>query len=279
MHREKKSQNNIKVLDKVVQVLDLLANSAGGVRLTEMAEELGLNKTTALRILQALESHHLATRKGDRSYMLGHRVLWWESCCRRSFEWLAFLQPHLEKLRDLTLETATFNLLVKDRTVHLAQAPSPHVTSARFDLGCEAPLNAGASGKVVLAYLDSEARESFLNKPSLRRLTPRTITDRRRLERELEQCRIQAFAISCGERYPNTSSVAAPVFDRHGKVLGAISVIGPSERMTGSRCKSIAATLLKQVRLLRNQIMGNGAASVKGAAPFYSSKDVRVGKK
>jgi DNA-binding IclR family transcriptional regulator len=264
------SQNGIKVLHKVVQVIDVIANSEIGIKFTEIARALDMNKTTVLRILQALESYQLAARRDDRGYVLGNRLIWWESCSRRNIELLSFLQPHLEKIRDLTSETVTFNLLVQDRIVHVAEAESQHIISARFNLGYDSPLNAGASGRVVLAHLDPKARSRFLNQSSLRRLTARTITNQRRLERNLEECRTNGYAISCGERFANTNAVAIPVFDRYGKVVGGISVVGPSERMTSSRCKRIAAILVTQARLLTAQIRGNSPAFLEGRTSFNS---------
>lgn len=238
------TDDRIKVLKKVVDVLDLIAKRSGGAKHADITEALGLNKATASRILQALEMYNLVARNQDRSFVFGHRLLWWEACYRKNLEIPKVIQPLLEKIRDITLETAIFSILVRDRTVHVAHALSPQVTSTRFGLGAEAPLNAGASGKVVLAYLDATAREKFL-KARIRKVTPDTITDLKNLQRDVQECRKRGFALSRGERFPNTSSVAVPVCDPYGNVIGAISVLGPSERMTVSRCKIVGRLLLK----------------------------------
>jgi DNA-binding IclR family transcriptional regulator len=195
-------------------------------------------------------------RNGDRCFVFGHRLLWWESCYRKNLEVPKVIQPLLDRIRDATLETAIFSILVRDRTVHVADAVSPHVTSTRFSLGAEAPLNAGASGKIVLAYLDESDRQKFF-KSRLKRLTPDTITDVKRLQKDLQECRARGFALSTGERFPNTSSVAAPVCDHYGKVIGAISVLGPSERMTAPHCRNVGRLLLK--------IIGESAIAVRKA--------------
>ena len=250
----------IKVLDKAVQVIELLAKSNRGVRLKDAIQALALNKTTALRILRALESHNLAARDGAGTFVLGSRVLWWENCYRRNFELLAVVRPVLERLRDLTSETVTFSILMDKRTVVIDQVVSPNVISTRFELGSSAPLNAGASGRVILAHLDSEKRKEFLRQSHLDRLTQRTITDRIQLERELEKCRAKGFAISKGERFPNTSSVAGPIFGSDGEVLGVVSVIGPSDRLTSVRLREIAPVLLKEARLLTEQVRRTSTA-------------------
>ena len=248
----------IKVIDKAVQVIDLLAGARQGIKLKQAVETLHLNKTTALRILRVLESHNLAARNRDATFVLGNRVLWWETCYRQKFELLDVVRPHLEKIRDLTSETVIFSILVDKRTVIINQAISPHVTSSRYDLGAAAPLHAGASGKAMLAYLDAEKRREFLKQADLNRLTERTVSNKELLEKQLEEIRIKGFAYTRGERFPNTASVAVPVFGSEREVVGSMAVIGPSERLTPARLKEIAPVLLKEARLMTEQLGRGG---------------------
>jgi len=244
----------IKVFDKIVRVIELLATSSQGVTLKKVQQALRLNKGTAFRILHTLESHDVAARNGGSVFVLGNRVLWWATCCRQNLDLPKLVRPHLEKLRDLTSETAAFSILMGNQTVVVDQVISPHATSTRFDVGFSAPLHAGATGRVLLAHLDAERRKSLLSHQPLERFTERTITDRRRLERELNKCLAQGFALSEGERLFNTSSIAAPIFGPDQEVLGVISVTGPSDRLTHGRCKSIAPILLRETRLLTERL-------------------------
>lgn len=252
----------IKVFDKIVQVIELLATSSQGVTLKKVQQALALNKGTAFRILRTLESHGVAARNEDGAFVLGNRVLWWEACHRRNLDLSKVVRPHLEKLRDLTSETAAFSILMGNQTVIVDQVISPHATSTRFEIRSSAPLHAGATGRVVLAHLNAERRQDLLSRQRLERLTERTITDRRRLERELNKCLAQGFAFSEGERLSNTSSIAAPIFGPNNEVLGVISVNGPSERLTHSRRKSIAPILLRETRLLTQRLDKRPSRSV-----------------
>ena len=243
----------IKVFDKIVQVIELLATSSQGVTLKKAQQSLGLNKGTAFRILRALESHRVAARSEDGAFVLGNRVLWWGTCYRQKRDLLKLVRPHLETLRDLISETAAFSIMMGNQTVVVDQAISPYATSTRFDIGFSAPLHAGATGRVMLAHLDPERRKNLLSQ-SLERFTERTITDKRRLEQELNKCLTLGFAFSEGERLIGTSSIAAPILGPENDVLGVISVTGPSARLTHRRCKSIASTLLKETRLLMQQL-------------------------
>jgi len=248
----------IKVFDKIVHVVDVLAaSSQGGVTLREVQDASGLSKGTVFRILRSLELHNVAARNGDGAYVLGTRVLWWESCHRQNPDLSKLVRPRLEKLRDLTSETVAFSLLVGDRTVVVEQATSPHATSTRFLVGASAPLHAGATGRVILAHLPAARRKTVLSQ-RLERFTERTMTKRKRLEQELNRCVAQGFAFSEGERLYNTSSIAAPVFGPNREILGAISVSGPSDRLTHNKRNSIGALLLKESRLLTEQLTRPG---------------------
>ena len=246
----------IKVFDKIVQVIELLATSSQGVTLKKVQQALALNKGTAFRILRALESHDVAARNEDGTFVLGNRVLWWETCYRQNLDLSKVVRPHLEKLRDLTSETAAFSILMGNQTVIVDQAISPHATSTRFEIGSSAPLHAGATGRVFLAHLALERRRGLLSRQRLERITERTITDRERLERELNKCVAQGFAFSEGERLSNTSSIAAPIFGSNKEVLGVVSVNGPSDRLTHSKGRSMAPILLRETRLLTRRLQG-----------------------
>src|SRR4029077_4763333 len=152
----------MRVLNKAVQIVDLLGTSRQGLRLKEVADNLGFDKATALRILRALESLDLARRDSQGCFFIGNRILWWEAYQRQNLDFLAMVRSTLERLRELTSETATFSVSISDRMVVVDQATSFQVTSSRFGLGTSAPLTVGASAKVMLSHMDRKAREKFL---------------------------------------------------------------------------------------------------------------------
>jgi DNA-binding IclR family transcriptional regulator len=270
----------IKVLDKAIRILELLAQANRGVRLKDLISTASLNKSTALRILRALESHELAARDGSGAFVLGSRVLWWENCYRRNFELLAVVRPVLEKLRDLTGETVTFSILMGQQTVVIDQVVSRNVTSTRFELGLSAPLHAGASGRVILAHMNQDEQKRFLRSSQLPHLTDKTITSRVKLERELKQCRTKGFTVSRGERTPNTCSIAAPVLARAGQVAGVVSIVGPTDRLRQRVIKSVAPILLTETQLLGQQIRravtGNEGTPRDDAAVWQEEKGMRT---
>jgi IclR family KDG regulon transcriptional repressor len=240
----------MRVLNKAVRIVDLLAASTRGIRLKEVAYSLRLNKATALRILRALESHSLVRRDCQGCFFIGNRILWWEAYQRQNLDFLTMIRSTLDRLRELTSETATFSVSISDRMVVVDQATSFQVTSSRFGLGTSAPLTVGASGKVILAHMDRKAREKFLKEAGSQRLGPQ---ERKNVEAKLEQYRKRGVAVTHGERDSNTTSIAAPILGPAGEVLGVISVNGPSERLTPYRVKEIASLLLDELARLTPQ--------------------------
>jgi len=261
---EKVPGTRIKVFGKIVEVVDLLATSAQGLSLKKVQESLGFNKATAFRILRTLELHDVAQRNEEGEFVLGRRVMRWGAHSQAKRDFSRFIRPHLEQLRDLTLETAVWSVNMGQQTVVVEQAISPHVTSSRFDIGFSAPLHAGATGRVMLAYLDLEERKKVLGQ-RLKRFTERTLTDKKRLETELGTCRAQGFAISEGERLSGTSSVAAPIFGPNKELVGVISITGPSARLTRGRCKDIASVLVRKARLVTKQLSQRDGAKMQNA--------------
>jgi len=244
----------MRVLNKAVRIIDLLAASRQGLRLKEVADSLRLNKATALRVLRSLESHSLVRRDSQGCFFIGNRILWWEAYQRQNLDFLAMVRSTLERLRELTSETATFSVSISDRMVVVDQATSFQVTSSRFGLGTSAPLTVGASGKVMLAHMDRKAREKFLKEAASNGSQRPGPQERKRVETELEQCRKRGVAVTHGERDSNTTSIAAPILGPAGEVLGVISVNGPSERLASSRVKEIASVLLDELARLTAQL-------------------------
>jgi DNA-binding IclR family transcriptional regulator len=244
----------MRVLNKAVQIVDLLATSRQGLRLKEVADNLGFDKATALRILRALESLDLARRDRQGCFFIGNRILWWEAYQRQNLDFPTLVRSTLDRVRELTSETATFSVSISDRMVVVDQAMSLHVTSSRFGLGSTTSLILGASGKVMLAHMDRKVREKFLKEATWNSSKGLGLQERKRLETELEQYRKRGVVVTRGERDPNTTSIAAPILGPAREVLGVISVNGPSERLATSRVKEIAPLLLDELTRLTAQL-------------------------
>jgi IclR family acetate operon transcriptional repressor len=230
---EGRDATRIRSVDRAVAILDLLARegwSAGA----EVARELGVHRSTALRLLATLDRHGLVERDPRTSkYRLGRRLVQLASSVRGEVDLRELARPVCEALAHSLGETVTLDVLDADEIVPIEQATgSTSVVSVNW-LGTRSPVHCTASGKVILAFAADDVRARLLERP-LERRTPKTIVDRAELEAQLAQVREQGFARTSEELEVGLNAIAAPVRSAGGAVIGAVDVSGPAHRIDPS---------------------------------------------
>lgn len=216
---------------RVADVLTLFLSAPGPLGVSEIATRLGMSKAVVHRILQSLASRLLVVpTSGDRRYRLGPMANAIGARALQTSDLLNCALPILRSLARETQETVTVSQLVGYRRCYIAQVQSPQEIRMAVDLGRPFPLHAGGSGRAMLAFCDPHLRDELLAEP-LAALTATTITDAAELLRRPDRVRRDGFAVSSGERQAGASSVASPVFDHSGSLVGAVSVCGPTSRL------------------------------------------------
>lgn len=242
------TQGGTDAADRVADVLLLLMDSPGPVRVSGVAAELGIAKSVAHRVLRSLVSRNLAEQApGSSGYLLGPAAvaLGAKAMSRSKLENAA--APLLRELRDRTQETTLLTRPVAGGRVHVAQFESPHHVRMTVELGAFRPWHAGASGKILLAFAEPEFRErAIAQEAEVYNLGEEAIAA---LKRDLEHARERGYVTSSGERNPDAGAVAAPVFVR-GVAIAAVSVCGPRSRFTPAHAERIAPMLLNVTQRL-----------------------------
>jgi len=221
---------SVRSVDRAIGILDLLAQ--GGWRTgAEVARELRVHRSTALRLLGTLERHALVERdRRTARYRLGRRLAQLASVVTGEFDLRDVARPVCERLAAAAGETATLDVLVGDVIVPIEQATaSTSVVSVSW-LGRRTPVHSTASGKAILAFGPVAVRERLLAGP-MERLTPHTIIDRGELEAQLDEARRLGIARTHEELEVGLDAIAAPVFGADGEVVAALDVSGPSHRL------------------------------------------------
>ncbi|TMC37659.1 MAG: IclR family transcriptional regulator [Chloroflexi bacterium] len=220
----------VRSVDRAVAILDLLAQ--GGSRTgAEVARELRVHRSTALRLLGTLERHALVERdQRTARYRLGRRLPQLASVVTGEFDLRYVARPVCERLAVAVGETATLDVLIGDVIVPIEQATASTSVVGVNWLGRRTPVHCTASGKVITAFAPDAVRERLLALP-LDRVTPHTIIDRKKLEAQLEAVRTAGVAGTNEELEVGLDAVAAPVFGADGEVLAALDVSGPSHRL------------------------------------------------
>lgn len=220
----------VRSVERAVAILDLLGQ--GGWRTgADLARELHVHRSTALRLLGTLERHALVERdQRTARYRLGPRLPQLASVVTGEFDLRYIARPFCEQLAAAAGETTTLDVLVGDVVVPIEQATaSTSVVSVNW-LGRRTPVHCTASGKAILAFGPHTVRVRLLDQP-LEKVTPHTITDREALEGQLAEAREAGVAHTHEELELGLDALAAPVFGADGDVVAALDVSGPSHRL------------------------------------------------
>lgn len=165
----------------------------------------------------------------------------------------AMSRPTLVMLAEQSGEAATLEVLVENYVLVIDEVASSNPMGMTQDVGSRLPLHATATGKVLLASRSDAEIDVVLAEP-LQLLTDQTIVDPGRLRTELARIRQEGVAIASSELEPGFVAVAAPVVDRERQVVAAISVGGPSVRLTAERLPEIAAMVQMSARQISRQL-------------------------
>ena len=206
--------SGVGVLDKAVLILSACVE---GASLAELVERTKLPRATAHRLAQALEVHRLVVRDSQGRWRPGPRL--GELANSAPDVLLTAAEPVLTALRDSTGESAQLFLRRADERVCVAAAERAQGLRDTVPVGSVLSMHAGSAAQVLLAW---EPPEAYLPLLPRCRFTGKTLAEVRR----------RGWAQSVGEREAGVASVSAPVRDRSGRVIAAISVSGPIERMS-----------------------------------------------
>ncbi len=235
----------VQSVDRAAQVLEILARR-GGAGVSEIAADLGVHKSTAFRLLSALEEHDLVAQARHRgNYELGFGILRLASAVPGRMDLVRQGRPVCEELARTMAETVNLAVLRSHYAVNLDQVRGPAAVSAQNWVGQLTPLHATSSGKIILANQPAERRDQLLAESGLKRYTPRTVTSRAVLEQQFAEALERGWAATLEEYEVGLNAMAAPIRDPAGDVVGAVSVSGPAYRLGEERMAALAPALVE----------------------------------
>jgi DNA-binding IclR family transcriptional regulator len=226
-------------IDRAAQLLVHVVENSEPTSVGSLAETTGLPKSTTSRLVRALERQGLVQRDGARGSLSPGPVLL--RFARRGGELDLTALAH-DTLRRLAAETGeTINLAITGSlgVEQIAQEDSRHFLGGTNWVGRRVPHHCSANGKALLAFGAARLPDS-----ELERLTPHTIVDPDKLEAELKKARARGYATAADELEPGLSAVAAPVFSPDRVAVAALSVSGPTMRMSPARLEELGALLV-----------------------------------
>ncbi|MGW9413857.1 IclR family transcriptional regulator [Arthrobacter cupressi] len=228
---------------KATVILGELGRHRQGITVTELAQAVGITRPTAFRLLLSLEQTGFVARSDNR-YALGWQMARLGRLADPYSGLVPRVQPILDEYAATFGETLTFMMPTGETSYDVVAeaSPSRFLNASHMWVGGSYPMHASAAGKVILAERSDEQVLASLPK-RLESYTPKTITSRSALLKELRRVREKGFAILDDELEEGLYVVACPVRDSAGKLLGVLALNGPSQRVKAEDAGSLAARL------------------------------------
>jgi len=237
-------RNLVKAVFKALELLEIMCKEKRyGVR--DLSQKIGLTRSTVSRLVATLEQAGYVEQEHERGkyratlkiFALGNEVIQHLDIREKAY-------PLMQQLASETEETVNLAVLDGNQIMYIFKIDSTHLLKSSAPVGSRPPVHCNASGKVILAYLPEDKKKVLL--PSeLQSFTPNTITSLSELDAELARVRVNGYAVDSEEWSLNTRALAAPVWDYEGKIFAALTIAGPSVRMSAQRLDDLVQPLLQ----------------------------------
>lgn len=221
---------SVQSVDRAVSILQVLARH-GTARVTDIAAELDVHKSTVSRLLATLEARGLVEQSSARgSYVLGDGVTRIAAGATRRHGLASLSRPVCTQLAEAVGETVTVTIPDDGAVLSIDQVIGSQVVTSINWIGRRSPMHATSSGKLFLATRPDDAHATLAGE--LIAYTPATLTDPRQLADELSRIRERDYAVSDEEQEVGLRAVSAPIRDLDGQVVAALTISGPVFRVT-----------------------------------------------
>lgn len=230
MRNEGESSGNLQSVRRALRALELISES-GELGVTELGRKLGVHKATASRLIATLAERGFVERDPiSEKFRLGFGLISLAGAAVGGNDLVRAARPILDDLAERTRETVNLGVLSGGSVVYVDQVTGTRSIVSVSWVGQRTPLHCTSNGKVLLAYATDAERDRLLRAP-LTRLTPRTITDVKKLRAQLSEILVRGYSQTMEELEEGLNAVAAPVRGMGGDLIAALSVSGPAFRM------------------------------------------------
>jgi len=239
----KKPYYYIGSLEKATKILELLAEFSE-LSVSEIARKLGMYRSAAHRFLATLKTLGFLDQSENSNYKLSFKLFELGIKATNRLEVRQIIHPFLVDLRTRHEETANLGIVDGVDVIYLDKVESTHLLRMDLAIGCRVPSYCTALGKAILANRGESEIEGLFRGVKLERRTPKTVKNLTALLGHLREIRKQGYAIDNEENYTGIRCLAVPIFNYTGKCIGAISIAGPTVRMTYEKIEKMKLDLI-----------------------------------
>lgn len=218
-------QNRNPAIERMASLLAVLAKNQHGLGLKELSLRAGVTRSSAYRILNSLVAHGFVRQQEGANYILGPHLLELADCVvsPSGGRVARVAQPHLDRVARELGETSKVSVYDRGHVVVVAVAPGHQGHALHARVGEQLPIHAGGGSKSLFAHLPADTRQRIYSRP-LTQFNDKTLIDPEALERELADIRQQGWSHDHGEFSSSVNSYGAPIFNRAGTPVAALSI-------------------------------------------------------
>ncbi len=250
---------------RAIAVLKAFSDDAPEMGVTEVSRKVNLHKSTVYRLLSAFEGEGLIAKSPENGkYRLGPELIVLGEQVLRHTDVHRVALPFLRDMADRTGETVDLEVLSGGNVVTIEEIAGKHVVAAAGAIGMPWAAHATSTGKVLLAFQTPEKQRQILAR-TLKKFTPRTITDSKVLSRDLIKIREQGYAVSYGELEDHLVAIGLPIRSRNGDAIAAVSISGPDTRLTPDKLPGLIRIGLETCSKISARLGYHGPASLRAA--------------
>lgn len=261
---------SVRAVDRALDVLLCFSNQTPELTMTQIAEQVGIHKSTAHRLLATLENKRFIQRDPDTGiYRLGIRLLQMAYLTLEQNDLRRLAVPFMHQLCDLYEENIDLAVLDNAEVVFINILEGPKRVKLAAAIGQRLPAYATASGKAILGFLPEKLVWQILDR-GMPQLTPYTLGSPEILLKDLSSVRELGFSISEQELEEQINAVAAPIFNQENHPVASIAVAGPAYRLTRQRMLEIGPHLVATAQALSEEIK-------MAALPLGNNNKTRAG--
>ncbi|MCL4371329.1 MAG: IclR family transcriptional regulator [Chloroflexi bacterium] len=251
---DKAPDSSVQSVQKAISILKAFSIQEPELGVNELSRRVGLHKSTVSRLLSTLEHAALVERNPvTDKFCLGVGLIPLAGLVISHADVRRAARAPLRWLAETTEETINLAVLDGEQVINVEQIPSSRLVKNIGWVGRRSPLHCTSTGKVLLAHMPEGKVDSVLAGP-LTSFTPSTITDPIRLREELTKIRDGGFAVGHEELEEGLNAVAAPVRDYEGRVVAAVSVSGPSYRVSPDRFPALSGLAKEAANRIASQL-------------------------
>lgn len=239
-------ENMVKSVSRALDIITILSLKKGGLGVTEIANQIDINKSSVYRILSTLVQYGYVEQDQETGrYKLGYKFLEISSKLLESIDLRAEAQPFLKQLENETNEVIHLVVYDQGEVVYIEKLEGNQLLRMHSQVGKRAPMHCTSVGKAILAHLPREIVLNILEQKGMPVHTDKTITDKDEFMKELIRVKECGCAYDLEENEYGITCIAVPVFDHLGKVLAAVSISGTTLRMTDERLAQLQKRMIQ----------------------------------